>query len=71
MRNLPAHSFTAHPLLVALTGLCIAGAARGAAADDQGPRPATARAYQHSLERFDTNHDGLVQTAGVAPEDPP
>ncbi len=32
-------------------------------AGDQGPTPATARVYQHLLERFDANHDGVVQTS--------
>jgi Ca2+-binding EF-hand superfamily protein len=45
-------------------GTSLAG---GASADDQGPTPATARVYTHLLDRFDANHDGLVQTSELPP----
>ena len=63
MRTSSARSLVARALTIALPVLSVACAsAATAAADDHGPTPATARAYQHLLDRFDANHDGLVQT---------
>jgi hypothetical protein len=53
------------PVLVALVA---AGTyPTSALADDHGPTPATARAYQRLLERFDANHDGVLQTSELSP----
>jgi Ca2+-binding EF-hand superfamily protein len=57
-------SLVTRALLVSLPILAAAGtAARRASAEDAGPTPATARAYARLLDRFDANHDGLVQTS--------
>jgi Ca2+-binding EF-hand superfamily protein len=45
------------PVFLALDTVCSL-----ASADDQGPTPATARAYARLLQRFDSNRDGLLQT---------
>jgi len=37
-----------------------------AGADDHRPTPATTRVYQQLLERFDANHDGLLQTSELS-----
>jgi len=63
MRAALTHSPVARAFAVGLLGLSMACAgATTAAAEDHGPTPATASAYQHLLDRFDANHDGLVQT---------
>jgi hypothetical protein len=60
MRIFSARAAIAFSLSLAagLTGL-----AATAAADDSGPTPATSRAYNRLLERFDANHDGILQVA--------
>jgi Ca2+-binding EF-hand superfamily protein len=55
-------------LLTTLPVLAVGGGYSAAAmAADNGPTPATARVYQHLLERFDANHDGLLQTSELPP----
>lgn len=68
MRTSPTCSLLARALLISVPILCVSCAsASNAAADERGPTPATARVYQHLLERFDANHDGLVQTSELSP----
>jgi Ca2+-binding EF-hand superfamily protein len=45
----------------------VSASATSASADEQGPTPATARAYARLLERFDANRDGLLQTSELSP----
>jgi hypothetical protein len=61
-------SWMRRAVLIALPVVALAGAySVDAAAEDQGPTPATARAYQRLLDRFDANHDGLLQTSELPP----
>ena len=56
-------SWLGHAALVALPVVAVAVTCSVRAAADDGPTPATARAYQRLLEHFDANHDGLLQTS--------
>lgn len=68
MHLLQIRPLAAGTLIVALPLLGVAGTSKvSAAADDYGPSPATARVYQHLLDRFDADHDGLVQVAELPP----
>ncbi|MGD0675116.1 MAG: hypothetical protein ABSC94_06825 [Polyangiaceae bacterium] len=69
MRHLQMRALRARTLFLALPflGLAATSAPSAVAADDHGPSPATARVYQRLLDRFDANHDGLVQTAELPP----
>jgi Ca2+-binding EF-hand superfamily protein len=62
-------SLAAHALVISMPVLSVTATLAGdAAADDRGPTPATSRAYQHLLDRFDANHDGRVQTSELPAE---
>lgn len=64
----PMRSLVARTFFITLPVLCVAATGSGnAAADDPGPTPATARAYQHLLDRFDANRDGLIETGELPP----
>ena len=54
-------------LTLPFLGVSATSAPSAAANDNHGPTPATARVYQHLLDRFDANRDGLVQTAELPP----
>jgi len=63
MQVSPIRSLFVRALVTSLPILTLAGSySAPAVAADQGPTPATARVYQHLLERFDANRDGLLQT---------
>jgi EF hand domain-containing protein len=69
MRLSQIRSLAARTLILALPLLGVAGTSAVSAASDEdhGPSPATARVYQHLLDRFDAKDDGLVQIAELPP----
>jgi Ca2+-binding EF-hand superfamily protein len=60
-------SWLGRAALCAVPVVALAATQSGRAAADDGPTPATARAYQKLLEHFDANHDGLLQTSELPP----